>query len=407
MSAFRYRDFRFFQLGKLLSTLAFQMQSVAVGWQVYALTGSALDLGYVGLAQFLPAVVMSLLTGHVADRFDRRRVLVACQLVLMTCTFLLLLSTKTERPSVLSIYAVLTLIGAARAFFGPASSALLPNLVPTEVFPNAVAWSSSTWQVAVIAGPALGGLLFGIGDASRVYGVALVLEVVTLLVLLLIRTRPAPREATQTKGATLGELLAGLRYVWEKPIILGAISLDLFAVLFGGAVALLPIYARDILHVGPQGMGLLRSAPAIGALAVGLLLAYRPIKRRAGRAMFVCVGVFGVATIVFGLSRSFTLSLAALAISGAADMVSVFVRQSLVQLRTPDQMRGRVAAVNLVFVGASNEFGEFESGVTAAWLGVVPAVVAGGIGTCIVVLLWACLFPALRDVDRIDRTEVA
>ncbi|MET0340012.1 MAG: MFS transporter [Polyangiales bacterium] len=407
MSAFRYRDFRFLALGKLLSTLAFQMQGVAVGWQVYALTGSALDLGYVGLAQFLPAVVMSLMTGHVADRFDRRYVLVACQLVLLACTTLLLWSSAQPDASVTTIYVVLTLVGAARAFYGPASAALLPNLVPPEVFPNAVAWSSSTWQVAVIAGPALGGLLYGLGSASKVYGIALALEVITLVVLLLIRTRRAPRAPVDKRGATFGELLAGLRYVWEKPIILGAISLDLFAVLFGGAVALLPIYARDILHVGPQGMGWLRSAPAVGALVVGVLLAYRPLTRGAGRAMFACVGLFGVATIVFGLSHSFAVSLVALAISGAADMVSVFVRQSLVQLRTPDEMRGRVAAVNLVFVGASNEFGEFESGLTAEWLGVVPAVVAGGIGTCLVVVVWMWLFPALRKVDRLDRVEVA
>jgi MFS family permease len=401
-SAFRFRDFRLFQLGKLLSTLALQMQGVAVGWQVYALTGDALQLGYVGLVQFLPAVLMSLLTGHVADRFDRRHVLVLCHTVLFGSTLLLLLSARSAQPSLATIYTVLALIGAARAFQGPASSALLPNLVPAASFPNAVAWSSSTWQVAVIAGPALGGFLYAVGSATQVYACAIVLELVTILVFVALRARSEKRIH---KGASPGQLLAGLRYVWEKPIILGAISLDLFAVLFGGAVALLPIFARDLLRIGPQGLGILRSAPAIGALAVGVVLAYRPIRKRAGRAMFASVALFGVATIVFGLSRDFTLSLLALMVTGAADMVSVFVRQSLVQLRTPDEMRGRVAAVNLVFVGASNEFGEFESGVTAAWLGAVPAVVAGGIGTCVVVALWALLFPALRDVDRVDVVE--
>jgi len=404
LSAFQFRDFRLFQLGKLLSTLAFQMQGVAVGWQVYALTGSALDLGYVGLAQFLPAVLMSLLTGHVADRFDRRHVLVICQTVLLGCTLLLFAGAQAAEPSVAAIYVVLTLIGAARAFLGPASSALLPNLVPVEHFPNAVAWSSSTWQVAVMAGPALGGLAYSLGSAARVYAIALALEVITLLVFVLIRARGAAQEP-RARGAS--ELLAGLRYVWRNPVVLGAISLDLFAVLFGGAVALLPIYARDILHIGPSGMGVLRSAPALGALAVGVVLAYRPLRRHAGRAMFVSVALFGVATIVFGISSHFGVSLVALVVSGAADMVSVFVRQTLVQLRTPDAMRGRVSAVNLVFVGASNEFGEFESGVTAAWLGVVPAVVAGGVGTCLVVLVWAILFPALRNIDRLDRVEAA
>lgn len=403
LPAFRFRDFRLFQLGKLLSTLAMQMQGVAVGWQVYALTGSALDLGYVGLAQFLPAVAMSLVTGHVADRFDRKYVLAVCHAVLLGGTLLLYASARSAQPSVASIYVVLSLIGAARAFQGPASSALMPNLVPVESFPNAVAWSSSTWQAAVIAGPALGGVLYAQRAASGVYGTAIALEVVTLVVTCLLRPRAAARD--KRGGATVRELLAGLRFIWEKPIILGAISLDLFAVLFGGAVALLPIFARDILHTGPTGLGLLRSAPAIGALVVGVYLAYRPIRKHAGRAMFVCVAVFGLATIAFGLSRSFTLSLLALVVSGAADMVSVFVRQNLVQLRTPDAMRGRVAAVNLVFVGASNEFGEFESGLTASWLGAVPAVVLGGLGSCLVVALWVFLFPALRQVDALDAVE--
>ncbi len=405
MSALRFRDFRRYQLARLLSTLGMQMQGVAVGWQVYAITGRALDLGYVGLAQFLPAIALSLWTGQVADRFDRRHVLVLCQTALLASTVLLYLSATSRHPSVLGIYAVLVLIGAARAFQGPAASALMPNLVPIEVFPNAVAWSSSAWQAAVIAGPALGGFCYSLGGVARVYELTIACELVGLVVTWLIRAPDRSRErdaGARDRAASFRELVAGLHFVWHKPVILGAISLDLFAVLLGGAVALLPIYARDILHTGPEGLGLLRSAPALGALVVGIAFAYHPVQRRAGRTMFACVGLFGLATVVFGFSKSFTLSLIALIVSGAADMVSVYVRQSLIQLRTPDDMRGRVAAVNLVFIGASNEFGEFESGLAAAWLGAVPAVVAGGIGTCLVVLLWMLLFPELRDIDRLD-----
>lgn len=399
LSALRFRDFRLFQTAKLLATLAMQMQGVAVGWQVYAITGSALDLGYVGLVQFLPALVMSLLTGQVADRFDRRYVVVVCHAVLFACTLLLYGISRQDTPSVASIYVVLALVGSARAFLGPASSALMPNLVPADSFPNAVAWSSSTWQAAVIAGPALGGVFYSLGNARQVYATSLALELIALVVIAALRT---PGKARGRAGASLKELLAGLAFVWRKPVILGAISLDLFAVLFGGAVALLPIYARDILHIGPEGLGMLRSAPAVGALVVGVLLTQRPLARHAGKAMFACVALFGAAQIAFGLSSSFVLSLIALIVSGAADMVSVYIRQSLVQLGTPDDMRGRVAAVNLVFVGASNEFGEFESGVTAAWLGAVPAVVAGGVGTLLIVALWVVLFPKLRDVDKLS-----
>ncbi|MFT3926935.1 MAG: MFS transporter [Myxococcales bacterium] len=296
-------------------------------------------------------------------------------------------------------------MGIARAFHGPASTALMPSLVPAQDFANAVAWSSSSWQVAVLGGPALGGLLYATGGASCVYIAALSSQAIAVLVFSLIATRPKPTIIDAPPRSR--ELSAGLRYIWRNPVILGAISLDLFAVLFGGAVALLPIYARDILHVGPQGLGLLRSAPALGALMVGILLAHRPLERHAGHAMLLGVGVFGLATIAFGLSRSFVVSVAALLVTGAADMVSVFVRQHLVQLRTPDAMRGRVAAVNSVFVGASNELGEFESGLAATALGVVPAVVAGGLATCIVVITWALLFPALRRVDRLEPARLA
>jgi MFS family permease len=297
-------------------------------------------------------------------------------------------------------------IGSARAFQGPTSQAMMPSLVPLPVFPNAVAWSSSTWQISVVAGPALGGALYAVGGARVVYACSAALELITVGVFLLLRGGGRDPNAAPHGQSTLRELSAGLRFVWQKRVILGAISLDLFAVLFGGAAALLPIYARDILHTDPRGLGLLRSAPAVGALVVAVWLAYRPLLRRAGLVMFACVGVFGLATIVFGLSRSFALSLCALAITGAADMVSVFVRHSLVQLRTPDAMRGRVAAVNMIFIGGSNELGEFESGVVANWLGSVPAVVLGGVATCLVVIVWMLLFPALRRIDRLDDAEL-
>ncbi len=402
LAAFRFRDFRLFQLGGLLSTISMQMLSVAVGWQVYALTGQALDLGYVGLAQFLPAMAFCAITGPVADRFDRRQVLVACHALLLISAFFLFVLARQPRPSSALIYGVLVLIGTARAFQGPAGQALMPNLVPVHVFPNAVAWGSSTWQIAVVAGPALGGALYAAGGAAGVYGAAAVLELVTLWVLLAISARPtsAPKRA-----ATLADVSAGLRFVWRNPVILGAISLDLFAVLFGGAIALLPIFARDILHEGPRGLGLLRSAPAIGALIVAVWLAYRPLRARAGAVMFLCVAGFGLATIGFGLSRNFLVSLVALALTGAFDMVSVFIRHSLVQLRTPDEMRGRVAAVNMIFIGASNELGEFESGLAAEWLGSVPAVIAGGSATVLVVLLWVLWFPALRRVDQLNSAQ--
>jgi MFS family permease len=399
LAAFRFRDFRLFQLGGLLSTIGMQMQSVAVGWQVYALTGQALDLGYVGLAQFLPAIVLAPVTGPVADRFDRRYVLVLCHALLSASAFLLFALSRQAQPSTALIYVVLALIGTARAFQGPAGQALMPNLVPLPVFANAVAWGSSTWQVAVVAGPALGGVLYANGGAPAVYCAALMLELSTLSVLFALRPRPS---ALSKRSPSFTEVSAGLRFVWRNPVILGAISLDLFAVLFGGAVALLPIFARDILHVGPSGLGLLRSAPAVGALIVGVALAYRPLRARSGAVMFVCVALFGLATIAFGLSHSFVVSLGALALTGAFDMVSVFIRHSLVQLRTPDEMRGRVAAVNMIFIGASNELGEFESGLAAEWLGAVSAVVAGGCATMLVVALWVLWFPALRRIDTLD-----
>ncbi|HVO29552.1 MAG TPA: MFS transporter [bacterium] len=411
-AAFQHRDFRFYQSARFLATIGMQMVSVAVGWQVYAITGRALDLGYVGLAQFAPAFVLSLVTGSAADRFDRRRLIITCYLAIACCYALLFAHTHAPVGGVQGIYAVLVLLGIAEAFTGPAASAFMPSLVPVEHFTNAVAWSSTTWQTATIVGPAAGGVVYAVAMSLRgsrvddgsaadaVYAASAACLLAATFLLGFVKARSVRR---QTEGTALQRLGAGVRYVFGKKIVLGAISLDLFAVLLGGAVALLPIYARDVLHTGPWGLGLLRSAPAIGAAAMAFWIAHHPLRRRSGATMLACVAVFGVTTIVFGLSTSFFLSLAALIVGGAADMVSVVVRQTLVQLSTPDAMRGRVSAVNLVFIGASNELGEFESGVTAQLFGsAVTAVIVGGVGTLVVVALWTLLFPALRDVDRLE-----
>ena len=376
-----------------------QMQGVAVGWQVYSLTGRPLDLGLVGLAQFLPAVALWPLTGLAADRFDRRTLLATCHCLLGIAAGLLLWLSTFERPSLFAIYGVLVVVGGARAFAGPAGHALSPNLVPRAELPNAIAWGSMFFHLSIAVGPALGGIFYGASGAQAVFIAHVLLEVSSIFLLISLKTRS---RGGADGDRMFGQLAAGLRYVFQRKILLGAISLDLFAVLFGGAVALLPIYARDILHSGPTGLGFLRSAPAIGAAVMAIWLAARPLVRRTGAMMFSSVFVFGLATIVFALSSSFALSLGALAVVGAADMVSIYVRHSLVQLETPDAMRGRVAAVNLLFIGASNELGEFESGVTAEWLGTVRAAVLGGVGTCAVVLLWAWWFPELRRVDRLD-----
>jgi MFS family permease len=398
-AAFRYRDFRLSLGANAASVLAIQMQSVAIGWQVYDITHRPLDLGFVGLAQFLPAISLSLLAGQTADRYDRRAILRICQLAQGLCVILLWLQVQVAVPSVAPIYAILVLLGTARAFNAPASQAFLPHLVPVEHFPNAVTWSHSVRQLATIAGPAIGGLIYGVsGGASAVYTTcaALFLFAFSLTTLIDARTGRLQKEAT-----TLETLLAGVRFVWHQKIVLGCISLDLFAVLLGGAVALLPVYARDILHTGPLGLGLLRTAPAVGAAAMGALLAYHPLRTKAGERMFIAVAIFGLCTIVFGVSRSFALSLAALVVAGAADMVSVVIRLTLVQLSTPASVRGRVSAVNMAFINASNELGEFESGVTAALFGAVPAVIIGGAGTCVVVAVWALLFPELRKLENL------
>ena len=399
-SAFRHRDFKLFQCARLVSILGMQMQSVAIGWQIYAMSGRPMALAWVGLAQFFPAIGLSLVTGHTADRVDRRRILMTCYVAMAGLSASLWWVTRAGTAHPGPIYAVLVGVGVARAFLGPANQSILPTLVPTEDFGNAVAWGSSFWQVATVLGPMLGGLLYAaFGGPAGVYALAAACSLGAAGLASTIRAR---RAAAARSPVTWTSLLAGVRYVRGNPIVLGAISLDLFAVLLGGATALLPVYARDILHLGPWALGALRSAPAAGAAITALVLALRPIERAAGVKMFAGVAVFGAATIAFGLSRSFAMSLVALALIGASDMVSVFVRSALVQLATPDAMRGRVSAVNMVFIGASNELGEFESGLTAQWLGTVPAVLVGGVGTLVVVAIWAWRFPSLRRVNRLE-----
>jgi MFS family permease len=402
-SLLRNRNLFLFLCARFCSAMAVMMFSVAVGWQVYALTHSAFALGMVGLAQFLPALLLSLPGGLAADRFERRTILLGGFSIQIVVALLLLSISLAPGAKAGWIFPVVALIGIGQAFLGPAGQSLVPFLVSREDFPRAVAWNSSTLQIATIAGPALGGLLYAFGPAC-VYAVSAGCYACAAFLVSRIRTRLLV--AAATKPGFEG-LLTGLRFVFSRPPILGAISLDLFAVLFGGATALLPIYARDILHTGPWGLGLLRSAPAVGAALVAFGLAHRPLARRAGARMFFCVALFGVMTIAFGLSRSFPISLAALALLGAADMVSVVVRQTLVQINTPDDKRGRVSAVNSIFIGASNQLGEFESGVTAAWFGAVPAAVLGGVGTLVVVVLWTWLFPSLRKADRLEAATEA
>ena len=393
----RNRDFTAFLAARFLATLAVQMQTVAVGWQVYEVTRDPLDLGLVGLSQFLPFVLLVLPAGHLADSRDRRRILTACFALEAVCALLLLAFAWRGLSSAAPVFAVMVLFGTARAFAMPTGQALLPNLVDREQFGTAVALNSSTWQVATIAGPALGGVVY-LAGATVVYATVAALLAVSVALLFLVRR--GGERASAPEAPSLKSLLSGLGFVWSRRPLLGAISLDLFGVLFGGATALLPVYAADVLHVGPAGLGVLRTAPGVGAALCGIVLGLAPITRNVGRWMFGGVFVFGLATIVFGLSHWFWLSLAALAVMGAGDMVSVYIRHLLVQLETPDAIRGRVSAVNAVFIGASNELGEFESGLTAAWFGTVPAVVVGGGATLAVAWLWRRWFPELRDMDR-------
>jgi MFS family permease len=396
-SILRHKPFAFFWFARGFTSVAFQIQGVAVGWQVYALTGSAFYLGLVGLAQFLPMFLLTLVVGHVADRYDRRMVVRLCQIVEGLAAAALALGSFSGWQSKESILAVVFIAGAARAFEAPTLHALVPGLVPAPLIPRAVAWSASAQQTATILGPAFGGLLYTAGPTTA-YATASILFLTASSLIALIRIERTP---PNREPVSLQSLFAGIVFIRTRPVILGAISLDLFAVLLGGATALLPVYARDILVSGPWGLGLLRSAPAVGALAMSIFLARHMIEHRIGWVMFGAVVIFGVATIVFALSTSFVLSLGALVVLGAADVISVVIRSSLVQIKTPDEMRGRVSAVNSMFIGTSNQLGEFESGLTAALFGVVPAVLIGGVGTIVVVILWMRLFPQLLRIDSL------
>ena len=397
---YRERDFRLFLSVRIFSTLAVMIQSVAVGWQVYDIERTPLALAWVGLAEFVPMFLLTLPAGAVIDHTDQRKVLSLAFFVQAVAAALLLTLSVAQVRSAWPFYAVIAVFGVARGFYGPAAQSLLAFLVPPERLPKSIALSASAYQAAVIAGPALGGFLYAVGPVPT-YGTCLVAFCVAGVA---AATYGGRRNQPRPDGllSPVARVREGLAFVFSRPVVLGAISLDLFAVLLGGATALLPVFARDILHTGPMGLGALRSASAVGATIVALVLARRPMARNVGRRMFAAVAVFGVATVIFGVSRNMYLSMAALIVLGAADQVSVFVRSSLIQLATPDAMRGRVSAVNMLFIGASNELGEFESGTTAALLGTVPAVVLGGIGTLIVVALWMRFFPALRSVDRFE-----
>jgi MFS family permease len=394
---FRHRHFLFYFCGRLFSNFSRQIVAVAVGWQVYELTNSAFHLGMVGLVQFLPAVLLTLHGGHLADIHERKRIVQLCQWTEGIAAAYLAWRSFTGSITVMDIYVASAIFGGAGAYERPAGAAMLPGLIPTSLLQQATAVSTGAFQLATIGGPALGGFVFAFSPGATYTLIA----AFWLLAGFFNGALPMQRRVTMAGAATLKTLFAGVNFVRGNPNVLGVISLDLFAVLLGGATALLPIFAKDILHTGPWGLGLLRAAPGAGALVVTAILAHRPFTRRVGMRMFQSVIVFGLATIVFGLSRNMWLTLAALVIMGAVDQVSVVIRGSLVQLATPDEMRGRVSAINFLFISASNQLGEFESGVTAAWWGAVPATIVGGVGSVLIALLWMRLFPTLRDVERL------
>jgi MFS family permease len=396
--ALHYRGFVFYWLANWAASFAVQIMSVSVGWQIYDITRDPLYLGFVGLAQFLPPLFLVLVTGLAADKFNRRLIMALCLAVEAICAAALLFFTLSAPHVVWPIFGILFVLGVARAFLNPASDALAPNLLPKEAIANGISLNSMSWQIGNIVGPVAGGLLYGI-SGSVAYGTALVLIGLAVLLVTMIGSVPQKDHAEET---SLGTLLAGFKFIRSEKIVLGAISLDLFAVLLGGAVALMPVFARDILDVGPLGLGLLRSAPGVGAVIMALWLARVGINRKAGVILFAFVAAFGFFTVVFGLSKSVPLSIAALALMGACDMVSVYIRETLMQLWTPDDVRGRVNAVNRVFIGASNELGEFRAGIVAAWIGAVAAVVVGGVGTMAVAFFWSRWFPELRTAERLD-----
>jgi MFS family permease len=391
-------------MARVFVIMGAEAQALAVAWQIYEITHKALYLGYTGLALFLPGLIFMLPAGHTADRFDRRKVILVCYSLQVLCTLGLFLFAWFGLRNIALIYLDLFLVGTGRAFSGPAASALIPHLVPKDVFVNAVTWGATIFQIANIVGPALGGVLYTLPLHGRLHGASLVyLCMLASLVwfLVLVRSLSVRPGRMEHRAVSVDVLLAGFRYVMRKKILLGAISLDLFAVLLGGAVALMPIYAQEVLHTGARGLGMLRAAPALGAMLISLTLTVQPIRRRSGALMFVCVAIFGAATIVFGVSHTLIVSLIALFFVGASDMVSVVIRSAILQLATPQEMRGRVSAVNSLFVGASNELGEFESGLTAHWWGAVRAVIYGGIGSLMVTGLWSVLFPSLRKADQL------
>jgi MFS family permease len=404
-AAFSHPGFLLFQMARFLIVSAVEMQAVAVGWQVYEITKRPLDLGYVGLAQFLPAILLFPISGHASDRFERRNVLSACYGGYALCFALLLALSRHGVPSIAPFYIVLVVIGIVRSFNGPASRSILPQLVPQEHFANAVAWNATIFQAATVLGPSFGGIVYAaFRGPSAVYVIAMVTAIGATITTFRIKPelKARPREPMNLKT-----LFAGLHFIRNNKLILGAISLDLFAVMLGGAVALLPVYAREILHTGPWGLGLLRTAPGVGATLMAILLAHWPLRGNSGPKLLWAVAGFGVFTIIFGLSRSLTLSLIALVLLGASDMISVIIRATLTLLATPDEMRGRVTAVDMIFIGTSNEFGQFESGITAHWFGTVPAVVLGGVGTLLVVTLWAWWFPDLRRAGELHSITTA
>jgi MFS family permease len=399
------RSLAYYTASRGLSELAYQIAAVAVGWQIYALSHSALYLGLSGLVQFMPTLVLVFGAGHVADRYDRRRIVALCQVVAGLAAALLAWASFEGRLTVAGLFAAVAVFGTATAFESPASSALLPGIVPPSELQRATALSSAAWQVANIGGPAIGGVTYALSPGAPyalMAGCWLAGALFVWVIRLPARAEWKVMEAGSADAPSLSSVFAGVSFVRSNPAILGAISLDMVAVLLGGASALLPIYARDILHTGPWGLGILRATPAVGALLMTAFLARHTLQERVGRRLFEAVIIFGCATVVFAISRSFWVSLLALAIMGAADTVSVVIRISLVQLSTPDEMRGRVGAVNYLFVNASNELGQFESGVTAALFGPVIAAALGGVGTVVVALLWMRLFPVLRDLQRLE-----
>ncbi|SMC76936.1 MFS transporter [Rhizobium sp. RU36D] len=397
-AAFRHASYTKFFIARFLGGFATQILSVSVGWQMYDETKSAFYLGLIGLVQFLPSLLLILVTGSVADRYNRRAIVTICMAVSAGCAGAMLFITQTDSFDPTLVFIILTVFGIERAFNAPAVQSLAPNLVPPADLPNAVAWNSSSWQIASILGPVAGGLLYGFSPVMA-YTVSLVFFAGAAILVLLVKK---PHQRSSSKAVSWGTILAGFRFIFGEKVVLGAISLDLFAVLLGGAVALMPVFASDILTLGPWGLGLLRAAPGIGAIVVAVALASFPIRHNAGLFMFIGVALFGAGTIMFGLSETAWISIAALMLMGAADMASVYVRETLIALWTPDEVRGRVNAVNMVFIGASNELGEFRAGTMAHLIGPVPAVVFGGAGTLAVALIWALGFPQLRKIDNLD-----